>query len=90
MGWPENFTQKEVEELSKAIDVLVNSEQFGNWCENANYHSLTRTLEEFKDDLCVHDWKQTGEKTYAGDGWEETWVEFECAKCGEEREEELD
>lgn len=64
----------------EALQTLIHSEEFGQFCESGNYHSLQSTLQEYLDDLCVHNWRIT--KEYEDDDY----VLQECKNCGAERE----
>lgn len=66
----------------QALETLINSEEFGNWCESGNLHHLQDNLQEYLDDLCLHNYFEIEQD------WEDdpTYVYEECAKCGQERE----
>lgn len=68
---PEN-----IEELKTALDLVINSEEVGIECENANYHSLTDFLQEIRNGLHEHDF--SGPPAVDNE-WETEWV---CAYDG--------
>lgn len=73
----DDLTEERKAELEHALDVLIDSEEFAEELENANYHSFAIFMEEVRDSLCVHS---------LGDGYENGWGDTvrECMICGKE------
>jgi hypothetical protein len=67
---------EDITRLKEALDIVINSEEVGDECENANYHSLQDFLQEIRDQLHEHNY--TGEKYTYGDGS----YEVECVVNG--------
>lgn len=65
-----------IEELKAALDLVINSEEVGIECENANYHSLTGFLQEIRNGL--HEHKFNGAQFDYDDGS----YEVECSHDG--------
>ena len=66
----------------EALETLIHSEEFGYWCENGNLHHLQDNLQEYLDDLCLHNYVEEEQD------WEDdpAYVFERCEQCGLERE----